>query len=212
SDIRKLNPSALDGETRAFTDAMADETGWENYQLHVYNTVKFGKTREVIARSTMPDILRIALNAARGDPRTAFLAVAGVTDLVWGVADEGDALIDVRNSRDLPGVPVLDGAMNRAGRAVKSVLTAPYTAFPLRWYFGNIGVSFLLLLIAALWALGQSGTASLMLSLPVLCYNLGTMLLLCGKDARFFAFSPLVSTFLLFVLLKKPPDKEVDAR
>ena len=64
------------------------------------------------------------------------------------------------------------------------------------------------MLVAALWALRQCGTVSLMLSLPVLLYNLGTMLVLCGKDARFFAFSPLACTLLLFVLLKRPPEPQ----
>lgn len=208
SDVRKLNPGVLDAETRAFTDRMADETGWANYDLHVYNSIKFGSARGAVAGVTTAELLRMAWRTALRDPRTAFLAVCGDTDLVWGIADEGDAQILVRNSRDLPSVPVLDGAMNRIGRAVKSVLVAPFQVFPLRWYFGNVGVSFLLILVAALWALRQSGTAALTLALPVLLYNLGTMAVLCGKDARFFAFSPLACTVLLFVFLKKLPGRQ----
>ena len=207
SDIRKQNPDALDNETRAFTDAMADEQGWERYQPHVYNSIKFGATRQAVANAAMTDILRMTLSAARSDPRTAFLAVCGVTDLVWGLADEGDAMIVVRNSHDLPGVPVLDRGLNRTGRAVKNVITKPFWVFPLRYVFGNIGVTFLLMLLAALWAIRQSGTAALLAALPVLLYNLGTMLVLCGKDARFFAFSPLVCLFSLFILLRKLPDE-----
>jgi len=207
SDIRKQNPGALDGETRAFTDAMADVQGWERYQLHVYNSIKFGQTRQAVSRVEMVDILRMTLNTAHGDPRTAFLAVCGVTDLVWGLADEGDALIAVRNSRDLPGVPVMDRRINRIGKAIKTVITKPFDVFPLRYLFGNIGVTFLLMLIAALWAIRQSGTAALLIALPVLLYNLATMIVLCGKDARFFAFSPLVCLFSLFILLRKLPDE-----
>jgi len=207
-DVRRVNPGALDAETTAFTDAMADAAGWEAYSLHEYNSIKFGQTRMVIANSSLPDILRMTLRTVKRDPRTAFLAVCGVTDLVWGLADEGDAQINVRNSRDLPGVPVLDRAMNRAGRSVKAVLIRPYTGFPLRWIFGNIGVTFALMLVAALWSIRQNGTAALLPALPVLVYNLGTMLVLCGKDARFFAFSPLVCLFSLFVLLRKIPDEK----
>jgi len=211
SDIRSENPDALDAETTAFTDAMADEAGWESYQPHTYNSIKFGLTRGVIAHTTLTDILRMTADAARSDPRTAFLAVCGVTDLVWGVADEGDAVIAVRNSHDLPGVPTLDRTMNRIGKAIKAVITKPYDVLPLRWLFGNIGVTFALMLIAALWSLRQNGTASLLIALPVLIYNLGTMLVLCGKDARFFAFSPLVCLFSLFLFLHKLPDEKEDA-
>jgi hypothetical protein len=207
ADARKENPGALNAETRVFTDWMADADGWEAYRPHEYNSIKFGATREAVARTPLGDILRMAWDTAESDPRTAFLAVSGVTDLVWGIGSEGDALITVRNSRELPGVPVLDGTLNRVGKAIKSVITAPFTVFPLRWVFGNIGVTFLLMLVAALWALRQNGTAALPLVLPVLLYNLGTMAVLCGKDARFFAFSPLVCTFLLFVLMKKLPDR-----
>ena len=207
SDVRAANPAALDAETLAFTRRMADDAAWEAYQPHVYNSIKFGQTREAVARVTLADILRMAASAAKGSPRTAFFAVTGVTDLVWGIGYEGDALIAVRNSRDLPAVPVLSGTLNRVGQAVKNVLTAPYTVFPLRYYYGNIGVSFLLMLLAALWALRQNGLGALLLALPVLCYNLGTMALLCGKDARFFAFSPLVCTVLIPLLLKKLPDE-----
>ena len=206
SDIRKLNPGALDEETAAFTDSMASASGWESYQLHNYNSVKFGGTREAVAHASLTDVLRMAASTARSDPRTAFLAVCGVTDLVWGLADEGDALINVRNSGELPGVPVLDQTMNRVGKAIKAAITAPFSVFPFRWYFGNIGVSFTLMLVAALWALRHSGTAPLTLALPVLLYNLGTMAVLCGKDARFFAFSPLTCTLLLLVLLRPLPE------
>ena len=81
----------------------------------------------------MADILRMAASAARSDPRTAFLAVCGVTDLVWGIADEGDALIDVRNSRDLPGVPVLDrhDEPRRQGGQVCDHRAVPGVSLPL---------------------------------------------------------------------------------
>jgi len=53
SNIRKLNPDVLDAETRTFTDAMADDAGWDKYVLGEYNSIKFGNTRQVVARSTL---------------------------------------------------------------------------------------------------------------------------------------------------------------
>ncbi len=205
-DVRKTNPGALDAETRAFTDAMAGEAGWEAYQLHNYNSIKFGATRELMARSSLPQVLRMALSAAKADPVAAFAAVNGVTDLVWGLADEGSADVAVRNSGDLPDVPRQNGRINRVGGAVKAVVTAPLALNLPAWYFGNIGVSFAAMLVFALRALRRNGTRALLLCAPALLYNLGTMCVLCGEDARFFSFSPLWCTFALFALARDVPN------
>ena len=205
SNIKKQNPDALDAETRAFTDAMADEAGWEAYTLNNYNSIKFGATRELISRTTLAQVLRMAANAAKADPRAAFAAVNGVTDLVWGVNDEGSANVTVRNSGDLPGVPKGTGALNALGGAIKAVITAPFSLNVLSWYYGNLGVSLLLMLVLSLRALRQNGVRALLLCLPTLLYNLGTMCVLCGNDARFFSFSPLVCTLSVFVLTRKAP-------
>ncbi len=199
-DVRAQNPDALDAQTRAFTDAMADETGWASYQLHEYNSIKFGKTREVIAHTTLAEVLGMAARTAQADPVTAFAAVNGVTDLVWGLADEGAANVTVRNSGDLPTVPKYNGRINQLGGAIKAVLSTPYSLNVVGWYVGNIGVSFALMLMFALRALRRSGTRALLLCVPTLLYNLGTMCVLCGQDARFFSFSPLIGTLSLFAL------------
>lgn len=202
SNIRKQNPSALDAETRAFTDQMAGEAGWEAYQLDNYNSIKFGATRALIARTPLSQVLRMAVSAAKADPRTAFLAVNGMTDLVWGLANEGAANVQVRNSGHLPSVAAASGRRNAVGTALKALIQAPLKLNVLAWYYGNLGVSFLCLMVCALRALRRNGMRVLLLCLPVLLYNLGTMLVLCGEDARFFAFSPLLCTLSLFVLTR----------
>ena len=58
----------------------------------------------------------------------------------------------------------------------------------------------------SLRALRRNGTRALMICLPTLLYNLGTMCVLCGPDARFFSFSPLWCTFALFALWRDPAD------
>ena len=48
----------------------------------------------------------------------------------------------------------------------------------------------------------------LALALPVLCYDLGTMLLLCGDDARFFQCSMAVCIPCVLALLYLPKTEE----
>lgn len=205
-DVRKTDPDALDARTRAFTDRMAGETGWQAYQLGVYNSIKFGATRGLIAHSSLGEVLRMAASAAAARPQTAFAAVNRVTDLVWGLADAGEANVKVRNSGDLPSVP--RGAAARLpglGAALQALVTAPLRLWPLSWYTGNLGVSFALMLVCALIAVRRFSPRALPLCLPTLLYNLGTMCVLCGGDARFFSYSPLVCTLLLPVLLARAP-------
>ena len=127
-----------------------------------------------------------------------------MTDLVWGLQAEGAANVRVRNSGHLPGALPTSGLRREIGAALKAFFTAPLQLSPLSWYFGNIGVSLLAMLALALRALRRSGTRALLLCLPTLLYNLGTMAVLCGEDARFFSFSPLVCTLSLFVLWRDP--------
>ena len=187
---------------------MADETGWNAYLLHNYNSIKFGATRGLIAHTTLAQVLRMATDTAQADPVTAFASVNGLTDLVWGLADEGSANVQLKNSGDLPEVPRQNGRINRAGTAVKTLITAPLQLNLPAWYYGNIGVSFALLLVFSLRALRRNGVRALLLCVPTLLYNLGTMCVLCGPDARFFSFSPLLCTLLVPVLLARAPEGE----
>jgi hypothetical protein len=205
-DVRKAGGQGLDAETRAFTDRMADSAGWDAYQPHNYNSIKFGATRGLIAHTDLATILRMAASAAKSAPQVAFQAVNGVTDLVWGLADEGAANVKVRNSGDLASLPKsLPPRMPGPALLVNAVIAPPLSIGPVSWYVGNIGVSFALMLICALTALRRFGPRALLLCMPVLLYNLGTMCVLCGPDARFFSYSPLICTLLLPVLLARAP-------
>ena len=211
-NVRTQNPDALDAETRAFTDAMADESGWQTYQTDDYNSIKFGTAREVVSRAPLAQIVRMTVSTAKADPRRAFLAVDGVTDLVWGLANEGVANVTVRNSGDLPSVPKQDGTLNRLGAAAKALIAAPLDVDVLAWVYGNLGVTFLALLALSLRALRVNGTRVLALCLPTLLYNLGTMCVLCGTDARFFSFSPLLCSLSALVLLRDLPTQTLPIR
>lgn len=205
-DVRKAAPEALDGETRAFTDLMADEAGWDAYQWHTYNSIKFGAMRGLVSRLTLGNVLGMAGRAAAAAPQVAFEAVNGVTDLVWGLKDEGAANVKVRNSGDLASLPrSLTPRLSGPAQVLNAVIAPLLSLWPVRWYVGNIGVSLALMLVCALTALRRFGTRALLLCLPILLYNAGTMCVLCGGDARFFSYSPLLCTLLLPVLLARAP-------
>ena len=199
-DVRVVNPTALDAETLAFTNEMAQEERWAAYGLHNYNSIKFGRTQATLATTSLAKVLRMTVNTAKADPRNAFLAVNGITDLVWGLNDKGESYVKIRNSGDLPSLMPGNGLLNHLGSALKAFVSAPLRLWPLSWYIGNLGFPLLALLVLSLRAIRRNGVRALVLCLPVLLYNLGTRCLLCGNDARFFSYTPLVSTLSLFVL------------
>lgn len=206
-DIRMQAPEALDDETSAFLASLAADGEWENtYQLHRYNSIKFTYDRELIASRPVTDILSMAGRAALAEPRLAFETVNGVTGLVWDVTGENRGYETVSNSGDLP----LYGraTLNRLGQAALAVIDAPLKWAPVRWLTENIGVQLLLLLLVTLWALRRRGVDVLALALPVLCYDLGTMLLLCGDDARFFQCSMAVCIPCMLAMLYLPMIEE----
>ena len=209
-DVKQLEPEKLDEETTAFLATLASDEAWQQtYRLHNYNSIKFTYEREWIKYTPVSDILGMSARAALAAPRTAFEAVNGVTDLVWGIDGQDEGYLHVRNSGDIEelrnaGHPVLNRLGGNAVKAMDWVMNLA----PLRYITCNIGVQLLMLLLVTLWALYRRGSDVLLLAIPTLLYNLGTMLLLCGNDARFFHFSMTVSLPAMLVLLFLPKNRE----
>lgn len=189
-DIRSQCPEALTDEARAFMDTLTTQEAWEKgYILHNYNSIKFTYDHEWIKEKSFPDICRMALESGRNAPRVAFEAVNGVTDLVWDVLGKNEGYMPVSNSGDLPDVAESSGRVKELGQKLLPWADAPMFEDPLKYLTRNIGAEMLLLLCVTMLLMKRNGLGGLLLTLPLLCYNLGTMLLLCGNDARFFQCS-----------------------
>ncbi len=208
-DVRQQAPDKLDAQTAAFLNDLATEADWQSvYQPHTYNSIKFTYDREKITSRPVGDILGMALRTAQAAPRIAFEAVNGVTDLVWDLTGQNEGYETVRNSGDLESARYGRATLNSLGSAALAFLDAPMAFLPLQWLTQNIGAAFLLLLLVTLWALRRCGVSALMLALSPICYNLGTMLLLCGNDARFFQCAMAVSLPSVLALVYLPTQEE----
>lgn len=211
-DARLDQPDALDEETGAFLARLVtDEVFAAKYKRGNYNSIKFEYPREYISYTPRSKLLRMTLSTIANDPRVAFESFNAVTDLVWDVTGKNEGVERVRNSGDLQEVVPGQGRLNRLGAALQTLLEVSMSWLPLRYITQNIGVQMALLLLSALWALYRGGCRALTLCVPILLYNLGTMLLLCGNDARFFQFSMVISipTMLTFGLNPNPGEKGV---
>ena len=108
------------------------------------------------------------------------------------------------NSGDLDVARYAGDRLHAVGKALTAFFTAPFAFLPLGWLTRNVGVQQLLLLLVSLWALYRGGADRLLFAVPTLCYNLATMLLLCGQDARFFQFTMAISLPAALALLYAP--------
>ena len=197
-NARQQEPGLLDGETRAFLNSLADEEGWQNtYRRSDYNSIKFTFFREKIQYRTAAELLSMAARTAAADPRLAFETFNEVTGLVWDVSGQDRSYQRVTNSGDLNIAQKVSHPVHAVGQVVTEFLSAPLEFLPLRWLSRNTGAQLLLLLLATLWALYHGGTERLLPVLPLLCYCLATMLLLCGQDARFFSFAAALTPLTL---------------
>lgn len=211
-DIRKMDPQALDTETRLFLNKLAPSKVWqEGYVMHNYNSIKFTFPRELIAEHSAGEILGMAARAAGNAPRTAFAAFNGLTDLVWGVTGRGEGYQKIGNSGDIESARYPSATLNALGKAVCRIWEVPMEWGVLAWLTENIGVQLALLLIVTLWALYRHGVEALLMALPTLLYDLGTMLLLASNDARFFQFSMTIALPCMLALLFLPRAKEEEA-
>jgi len=187
-NVKALAPERLDEETEAFLQAVASEEAWEQYQPDSYNSIKFQMEPLAQHGLTPEKLLRMLTGVLQNAPRECFDAFNGLTDLVWGVRAENEStfLKAARKAYESGNQTALGRLCAKVLWHVQSFLDG---FWPTRWLMGSIGVSFAFLLICTLFALYERGNRALLPTLPVLVYHLGTMLLLCGNDSRFFHWS-----------------------
>ena len=205
ADAYVSEPEKVDDEARQFLLTLASDAEWKTkYHLHQYNSIKFEFARELVQEKSLFDLFKYAWNTAKASPASAFESVLQVTGLVWNIDGENTGYQGISNSGTLRNVTAESGRIQSIGKSIISVLDRIYDFPPIAYFTQNIGVEMLILLLSGLFALRKKGNAALLFVLPIACYNLGTMLLLCGNDARFFQFSMfLCYPFSLLLLYPK---------
>lgn len=208
ADTKVQQPEKLDGETNAFLATLATDEEWQTtYRLHNYNSIKFTFDREYVARKPLADILSMTARTAMAAPRIAFEAFNGLTDLVWDITGQNESTISVRNSGDIPEEAVGNATLNGLGGKMVRLFDGFTSIPPLAWLTRNVGVQQLLLLLVTLWAMRRHGVKVLVLTLPTLLYDLGTMMLLASNDARFFQFSMTIALPMMLAMLFVPREE-----
>ena len=204
------NPEALDPEAREFLYRIGDRELWEeNYVEGNWNSAKWmgdDISNDVIEEVGAGKVLLYTWHALQREPRYAYRAAVKLFEVVWkpaGTHVTWSYSINVDSGNiygyETRGVFWMQKLLNRFRQA--SVKGTPLTTWG--WH---IGFFILLLSFAGVSRLGDCKKLCLCW-LPILCYDFGTALLLCGPDFRFFSFNTVVVFPLLLALLSERDGK-----
>ena len=208
NESEKLDPEALE-----FLYRIGDQELWEeNYREGSWNSAKWmGEdiSNDVMEEEGAGNILRYTLHAVENAPYYAYRAVVKLTEVVWkplgnhvawgyAVYVEKGNIYGYETSGFLPLQKLLNGVRNLSLNG----------SFLCTWCW-HTGFYVLMLLIVGVSCL-RGGLGKILLWIPVMGYNFGTALLLCGPDFRFFSFNTVIS-FVLVLAMFCRNEEETDA-
>jgi hypothetical protein len=196
-DTMVKNPQRLPPEAKEFLNKIATDEEWrEKYSPGNYNSIKFIFPASEVVETVAPEkLLGWVLQTCVSASYEAFHAFCDVTDIVWDIFKGGNLFPRWPSANNIIGKTFYNFFVGYTGLCLAlPVISSLFT---------NIGLLMLLLLLAGIFSLSRNGVSALLLVVPSVCYNLGTMMLLCGSDVRFFHFNVVITMPLLFVLLAK---------
>jgi 4-amino-4-deoxy-L-arabinose transferase-like glycosyltransferase len=197
-DVMVKNPQALPPETKEFLNRIASDEQWhKKYIPGYYNTIKHNSNASGIVETIpLETFMKWVLQTCIDANYEAFHAVREVTAIVWNIQKN-----DFRYGFPIPLVKnELVGVLHSL---VSGYMVLLLKIPVISQLFTSIGLLMLLLLLVGIFSLSKNGMAVPLLVVPSICYNLGTMLLLCGPDVRFFHFNVVITLPLLLALFAK---------
>ena len=228
--VYRTEPDRLSPEATALMQAMATEEEWaDEFIFGNYNSIKIIKSKVNPVVSTVPpgDLLRMTLQTVKAAPRISLRAVLSLTQFVWDPATNIQDVFwihaaDFRTaylallSPELPIPeeygPYIDSigretlGINYSEAFAKTIGTVYSVLFMLasNKLLQSVGIAMFALMLAGGYSLRhRRGAYALLLIAPSIVYNLGTMLLLCGPDYRFFHFNVVITVPLVLACLAK---------
>lgn len=196
-------PGSLDEKAREFLYKIGDQELWEStYKEGNWNSAKWmgaDISNDVIEEVGAENVLRYTWHAVQREPYYAYRAVVKLFEVVWKPAGTNvtwsyhvnvdDNIYGYETSGVFWLQEILDSFRELS---IKGPVFMTWG-----WY---IGFYILLLLFAGISRL-QTDWKKCLYWLPILCYNFGTALLLCGPDFRFFSFNTVITFSLLLAMM-----------
>ena len=196
-NVVKETPEALDEEMSEFVYSIASQEQWEEkYQTGDFNSIKWQVDLTPINDAGIWKVLKIVAKCFIRSPCESLMAFFSLTDMVYGL--EGDVEGDVGWSivENIYGITYTGNKELSEGLDSYSIL---FTNSIWR-YFKHIGSALLFMLGAILAKIEFNRWEDwkrFFLTVPILVYDFGTMLLLSGADSRFFYITFLVCPVIM---------------
>ena len=211
SGVMARYPERLDEQTRKFLSGMATDEEWRaTFVRGNYNSVKwaFGTSR-FLAEIPPQELLLMTLRTIRNAPTISLMEVIALTRMVWNPLDwhynvgrdvEPRATGIVYSEHE---IELLQPIIN-ISRIMYGLINIAIGLLIPGYILTSIGLHMLLLLLAGVYSVNRNlGAKALVLFIPSVAYNLGTMLLLSGPDYRFFHFNTVITLPLIVALLAR---------
>lgn len=203
-NVMKENPVAMDEEMLDFAYSIAPYELWQKqYVCGNFNAIKFaGGDLTVVNESSIGEIMRITVKCFIYAPKASFRAFFALTDMVYGLENGMEGYVYPEIIQNDYGIQY-KGNENVYGflESYRSLMTR--TSFR---YISSIGFTILIMIVVMLGKNSlrkREDQKKILLCIPILTYNFGTMLLLTGPDSRFFYISYLVCPLVVCLAVRR---------
>ncbi|GHV18610.1 hypothetical protein AGMMS49959_00840 [Planctomycetales bacterium] len=216
-DVMVKNPQALPPDVKKWLNTFGTDEEWQaTYIPGMYASIEYRKFGVIHKLSSVEprQMLRMTWDTIKSDPHNSLIAVRDATAHVWALPGKvfafrtpWSANIDIE-------------ADSGYYQMLLYIAITAYDVFilgitPLGDIFVKTGWQMLAILLGGALACHRYGVKALMLVLPTVCYNIGTMPFSEGPgiDVRFHHFNAVISLPLLLILFAKlPPANETASR
>ena len=210
--VYQKSAGTMPDDAREFVESFGSRSEIiQHFNFGDFNSVKWALnvSQERLDKTPPKDLLKITWETVKSNSVLSALSFLELTDFVWEPADKHYQYL----------MPLYPTSVNKVPSSFPQVMgnikTGLYDFFRLldealsigliQKPIAQLGVLMLVMILALYISICNfHGWKSLWLVLPILCYNFGTMLLLCGSDYRFFHFNCLMVYPLTMLLLIKP--------
>lgn len=188
-------------EVEDFLLSIASEKEWkEKYVLGEWDSCKweFGGT-ELFQNESLIKIMKLALSTTLSNPNAAYQSLKENTRVVWQVLGpvQWETWVYIEEN----DYGIYENHNGLCASIVEFILNFS-NSFIGTFLCWNIGVPNLIFILLACFFITKKQYQKLIFLLPIIAYNLLTMLLLCGPSHRYFYFNTvLVLPILFFVFL-----------
>lgn len=209
ASVYDKEPQSVSPEAAAFMERIAPWEDWhEYYETGKFLSVKFKfNANPKIEEEGTANILKYTAQAVLAEPEVSWRAFIKLTDSVWATEGEVTWNMDIDVTDNEEGI--YGGGIGAVKRELNNyTLVTMNTA--LKYLFWYTGALLLLLLFASVASMSRIGWKGVLIILPLLLYDYGTMMLLPGEQFRYFHITFLYLFPMLFLLFARQKNGKSD--